>query len=343
MEQVFLRRCVELALKGDSRTFPNPKVGALLVYKNTIIGEGYHAFSGGPHAEVNAVASVRDKSLISGSTLYVSLEPCNHHGKTPPCTELIIKENIRNVVVGCTDPNPLVAGKGVAMLREHGVSVVYAQDSAPFERINASFFINQHEKRPLITLKWAESADGFIAPFPPAPYPITGQESLVFSHALRQQHHAIMIGKNTALIDNPRLTNRYFPGNSPIRIVWDRKLSLPSTLHLFDDISPTIVLNDSFSGEKGSVRFLKIPEEASNDLSLTGQILYGECGICSILVEGGTHLLNQFIQQEYFDEMWRFVGIPHLFKGIPAPKLKDITYTVSERVKGFDRIYHYQK
>lgn len=318
----YLQRSIDLALKADARTFPNPKVGAVIVYEDTIIGEGYHQYAGGPHAEVNAVNAVKNKDLLPFSTIYVSLEPCNHFAKTPPCVNLVLTHKIPKVVVGCLDPNPQVAGKGLARLREHGVEVVLAENPDDFVQINKVFFCNQIEKRPYIVLKWAESNDGFIAPFPPRPYPISDKENSLFVHHLRAAHHAIMIGANTARIDNPQLTVRKVVGRSPIRIVWDKALQLPNDLHLFRDGQETIVLNSLKHEKIGSVNYY-IPSNpaAWENVKTMTQCLFQDLGICSILVEGGSYMLQQFLDRKHYDELYRFVGKVNFQKGIAAPHL----------------------
>lgn len=339
---LYLQRTLELAQKSDSRVFPNPRVGAVLVYENRIIGEGFHEFSGGPHAEVNAVNNTKDKHLIEKATLYVSLEPCNHFGKTPPCTDLILQNKIPKVVVGCLDPNPQVAGKGVAKLRANGVEVIVSEYAAEFQAINKIFFVNQLEKRPYIVLKWAESKDGFISPLPPQPFPITGQETQYFVHRLRSEHHAIMIGTNTALIDNPSLNNRYFYGKAPIRIVWDKNLRLPPHLQLFTDNQPTIILNNQKNEKQGNLHFFKPEnEKAWQDIPLMMQILFEELGICSILVEGGTNLLQQFINANYYDEVYQFMGDCYLKEGVAAPIFRGINGI--EIILGQDSLRHFTK
>ncbi len=322
---LYLQRCIDLALKADSRTFPNPKVGAVIVYDDKIIGEGYHEYAGGPHAEVNAVNSVKDKELLPFSTIYVSLEPCNHFGKTPPCVNLMLEHKIPKVVVGCLDPNPQVAGKGIARLREQGVEVVLAENSSDFQAINQVFFCNQLEKRPYVVLKWAESQDGFISPSPPLPYPISDRENSLFVHQLRAKHHAIMIGANTARIDNPQLTVRKAVGKSPIRIVWDKHLRLPQDLQLFTDGHETIVLNSLRNDEVGKLRFyVPSDEQAWENMQIMAKGLFQDLGICSILVEGGRGVLQQFIDAKCYDEVHRFVGKMRFGGGIAAPHFAQI-------------------
>jgi diaminohydroxyphosphoribosylaminopyrimidine deaminase / 5-amino-6-(5-phosphoribosylamino)uracil reductase len=322
---IYLQRALELAQKADSRVFPNPRVGAVLVHKDRIIGEGLHEYAGGPHAEVNAVNNVQNPALIAAATLYVSLEPCNHFGKTPPCTDLILAQKIKKVVVGCLDPNPKVAGMGVKKLRENGVEVTVYEHPQVFQELNKIFFVNQLEKRAYIVLKWAESKDGFISPLPAQAFPITGREAQYFVHRLRSEHHAIMVGTNTALIDNPALSNRYFYGQSPIRIVWDKNLRLPLFLQLFTDKNPTIILNNQKDTQEESLRFFQPKNtDAWHDMHILCQELYQELGICSILVEGGTNLLQQFIAAKCYDEVYQLVGNTYLGEGIAAPTFTEI-------------------
>lgn len=337
---VFLQRCLDLAQMADSRTFPNPKVGAVIVHKGKIIGEGFHAYAGGPHAEVMAVHQVKDKSLLPESEIFVSLEPCNHFGRTPPCTHLIVQHNIPKVTIGSIDENPLVAGRGVAYLQAQGVEVVI--DAQPeFLHLNRIFFTNQLQKRPYIVLKWAESQDGYIAPNSTGNFAITGKTAKRWVHKLRAQHHAIMVGKNTALYDNPQLTTRNFPGINPIRIVWDAQLTLPSHLHLFTDGQPTFLLNHQKSGQENNVRYVNITQSA--DIHDWLKDVYTQEGICSILVEGGTHVLQQFIDAGAYDEVYRLVGNVNIGEGVKAPHIqmdnvkiqslgKDILYFTQKRV-----------
>ncbi|MEL6255174.1 MAG: bifunctional diaminohydroxyphosphoribosylaminopyrimidine deaminase/5-amino-6-(5-phosphoribosylamino)uracil reductase RibD, partial [Bacteroidota bacterium] len=285
-DALFLNRCKELAEMSDSGVYPNPRVGAVIVHNGKIIGEGFHRKPGTAHAEVLAVASVKDKSLLSSSTMYVNLEPCNHYGKTPPCTLLILDNKIPEVVIGSFDPNPKVAGGGVKRLRKHGVRVEVAQDPLEYHDLNKVFFTNQLKKRAFILLKWAASADNFIATFDEAgkaiPTPISGSQSLRLAHKLRAKHHAIMVGKNTALIDNPRLNTRLFPGKTPIRIVLDRRMELPKSLGIFQDGSETLILNEKQDKTEGTVRWVKT--ENLHDLNALSAELYTRLGICSILV-----------------------------------------------------------
>jgi diaminohydroxyphosphoribosylaminopyrimidine deaminase/5-amino-6-(5-phosphoribosylamino)uracil reductase len=325
LDLLFLRRCLDLASMADARVFPNPKVGAVLAYEGRIIGEGFHRAAGGPHAEVEALRSVppADRPLIPLATLYVSLEPCCTYGRTPPCTELIFQEGIPRVVAGCLDPNPRVAGRGMALLREAGVEALLAEDAAPFEALNRIFFTNQQQERPWITLKWAETADHFIGSRDPegkpGPLAISGPEALDFAHALRAAHHAICIGAGTARADNPRLSTRRYPGRDPLRVVFDRNLRLPPSLHLLSDGSPTLIVNGLREESAGPLRYL-IPAQGE-DLHLLARELYARVGICSLLVEGGSQLLGQFLRQGAYDEVFCICSPWKAGAGVEAPRL----------------------
>ena len=340
----FLQRCIDLARLGGSAAAPNPKVGSVIVHEGKIIGEGYHEQYGGPHAEVNAVRSVQDKSLLPYSTIYVSLEPCNFYGNTPPCADLILEHKIPKVVIGSIDPHPKVAGKSVEKLRAHGVEVEVYHDSAPFHELNKIFRLNQQEKRPYIILKWAESQDGYIAGRDDAGNPvrtaITGDLSAKLIHRLRAACAAIMVGRNTAAIDNPSLTTRHFPGPDPVRIVFDRNLTLSRELKLFDKEGKVIVLNEVKNGEEGNIRFANVK---ALGLKAILEMLYEEYKIGSLLVEGGTHLLQQFLDAGLFEEVYRSVGAVRLTQGVKAPLLPvDIQFEDLQKL-GNDRIGHYKK
>lgn len=325
-EYHFLFRCLQLAELGGTHVIPNPKVGAVIVLNDTIIGEGFHPYSGGPHAEVVAVRNVKDKSLLSSSTLFVSLEPCNHFGKTPPCVDLILEHKIPRVAVGCLDPNPKVAGKGVERLRANGVEVILAEDPLPFVLLNRAFFVNQLYHRPYITLKWAQTTDGFIAGKDEAgngiPIKITDFPSDIVVHKLRANHQAILIGRKTAIADNPSLTTRLYPGENPLRLVFDSTASLPSGLNIFTDGGKTLVLGNA------------------KDLALLMRELYREKGICSILVEGGRAVLQQFLDQGMYDEVYCFEGMAKTGTGIPAPVLPPDFSFDSRTLSGGDILRH---
>ena len=324
LEQAYLDRTLQLAQLGGIEVLPNPQVGAILVANGRIIGEGFHQKAGHPHAEVNAVRAVSeaDRDLLTQATMFVSLEPCSHYGKTPPCADMIVREQIPRVIIGCLDPNPQVAGRGVRRLMSHGVEVRVAPDPRPFWAMNPSFNVNHLEQRPFITLKWASSRDGYIAGIRDGVLEqtaISSPEARVGVHRLRARHQAIMVGRRTAAIDDPSLSTRHYPGANPLRIVFDPELVLPTHLRLFKDGKPTLVLNQLRDDQEGAVRFYRPQQWA--DLNLLFQELYQHLGICNILVEGGSHLLQQCLDQQVFDEVVRLEGPILLNKGLAEPRL----------------------
>ena len=245
----FMKRCLELAKNGLGLVYPNPMVGSVIVYKDTIIGEGWHQKAGSPHAEVNAIDSVKNKALLLESTLYVNLEPCSHHGRTPPCADLIISNGIKKVVIGTVDTNSQVGGKGIKRLREHGVEVVVSVLEDAGRELNKRFFTFHEKKRPYVILKWAQSSDGYI--FPDAagvqkglPFWISNSYSLQRVHQWRSEEASILVGKHTVQLDNPKLNVRDFAGNSILRIAIDRKLELATSLNFFDGSNETIIYNE---------------------------------------------------------------------------------------------------
>lgn len=338
----FLKRCCDLARIPGAAVEPNPRVGAVVVHRGRIVGEGAHAAHGGPHAEVVAVASVQDPSLLRESTLYVSLEPCNHHGKTPPCTELILAHGITRVVVGAVDPNPRMQGRSIAFLRERGVAVHVLAEGSPCVALNPHFDLNQRLGRPYVVLKWAESADGFIAgrdaEGKPSPRAISGAASNRFFHRLRHELQAIWIGKNTAAIDNPSLTTRLWPGRDPLRIVMDPQLSLPQGLSIFQG-PPTLRINGLRDGQEGNVRLWKV--EDSRDLPALLRSLYAELKVGSVLVEGGADLSQQFIDAGLWDEVYRCQSPLVLGDGVAAPVLPTGLQPADVSMLGSDRVSHF--
>ncbi|MEI6264448.1 MAG: bifunctional diaminohydroxyphosphoribosylaminopyrimidine deaminase/5-amino-6-(5-phosphoribosylamino)uracil reductase RibD [Sphingobacteriia bacterium] len=301
-QEKYMQRCIELALKGAGSVAPNPMVGSVLVYKDRIIGEGYHVIYGGPHAEVNCINSVSldNKAYVKDATLYVSLEPCAHYGKTPPCAVLIVKNQIKHVVIGSTDPFDSVNGKGIHILKEAGIKVEIGILELECKQINASFFTYHQKKRPYIILKWAQTADTKIASASNERLFITNSISNTLVHQWRSEVAAILVGTNTALKDNPKLNNRFWTGKSPIRLVIDLSLRLPTHLHLFSDGQPTIVFNYKKSERIGAVKY----EQVLSNQSVLAQIIE----FCylqnyqSILVEGGASILQSFIDESLWDE-----------------------------------------
>ena len=250
MDKKYMQVCIDLALKGFPLAFPNPMVGCVIVHNDSIIGQGYHQQCGSHHAEVNAIASVENKELLEQSTLYVSLEPCAHFGKTPPCADLIVKSKIPRVVIGSLDTFSEVNGKGIQRLKETGIEVLTKVLEKECRAINKRFFTFHEKKRPYIILKWAQTSDGYIAPLnQKEPLWISSPESKTLVHLWRSQEQAILVGRKTAELDNPLLTTREVKGKNPIRIVLDRELSLNKDLLIFNDDAPTLVVNDKLSSD----------------------------------------------------------------------------------------------
>lgn len=323
VNEKYMVRCLELARNGRGDVAPNPMVGAVLVYEGRIIGEGYHRKAGEAHAEVNAIRSVKDPSLFSKATLYVSLEPCSHYGKTPPCAELIIRKGIPRVVVACLDPYPQVAGRGVRMLREAGVEVEVGVMEAEAMALNHAFMTAHTQQRPYILLKWAESLDGFIDRIrtdssKPAVL-LSSPESRRMVHKLRSEVDAILVGTNTALLDNPSLTVRHWVGNSPIRVVFDRHLRLPETNRLFDGSQLTFVYTETKAKDKKNIKYVTL-DFSSDFLPSVLKSLYKQ-GIHSLLVEGGAQVLTGFLKAGLWDQLSVETSPVTLYSGVKAPDL----------------------
>ncbi len=323
-DELYMQRCIDLARLGLGSTAPNPMVGAVVVHNGRIIGEGYHRHCGDHHAEVRAIMSVTNEKLLKKSTLFVSLEPCCHHGKTPPCTDLIIEKGIPAIVIGTADPYDEVAGKGIARLRGHGCNVKVGVMKDACRQLNKRFFTFHEKKRPYIILKWAQTADSFIdAEREPGaekqPNWITSEKLRILVHKWRSEEQAIMVGTRTALKDNPKLNIRDWHGPSPTRIVLDRELKLPASIHLLDNSQVTIVVNEKIEKTGGKTRYMKLP---FNDMllhALTGR-LYEE-GLQSLFVEGGRQLLQSFIDQNLWDEARVFTGTGFFGRGVAAPNI----------------------
>ncbi len=322
--EIYMERCIQLAQLGAGSVAPNPMVGAVLVYNKRIIGEGWHQKYGGPHAEVNCIDSVQeeDKHLISDSTIYVSLEPCAHFGKTPPCADLIIKHNIREVVIGCRDPFEAVNGKGIEKLEQAGIKVSVGILEKKCLQLNERFFTYHLKKRPFVILKWAQTADGFIAREDKAErLLITNSETNTLVHKWRSEEASILVGTNTALYDNPSLTNRLWTGNSPIRLVVDMDLKLPATLNLFNGEQKTIVFNTHKQEQQQNLLYYKI-SDSENLLPEIMTALY-ELKILSVIIEGGTALLQSFIDAGLWDQANVITNTALLIdKGLAAPVLQ---------------------
>lgn len=321
-DEKYMRHALQLARWGAGHTSPNPMVGAVIVGPDgSIIGEGWHRQCGEAHAEVNAVASVRDANLLKDSTIYVTLEPCSHYGKTPPCANLLIERGIPRVVVGTLDPFIKVAGRGVAMLREAGIDVTVGMLEQECRDLNRRFMTAHTTGRPWVQLKWAQTADGFVALPPEAgenPLHMSTPVTMRLMHRQRALCDAIVVGAATARIDNPSLTTRYWPGKSPLRVVLSRRLSLPDSLNLLTDGFPTIVYNGVKSEAQGPVEFVKIDTEQPQAWL---EDLYRR-RVTSVMVEGGTDVLRQMIAAGTWDEARIEVSPRRVGQGVPAPAIK---------------------
>lgn len=346
----YMERCLQLAALGAGNVAPNPMVGAVLVYNDRIIGEGYHQQYGKAHAEVNCIAAVKpeDKHLIAESVLYVSLEPCAHHGKTPPCADLIVAHKIPEVVVGCRDPFPLVNGRGIEKMMAAGVKVMQGVCEAQCKAMNKRFFIFHAQHRPYIILKWAQSANGIIGS-PLQRIFITNEYTGWIVHKWRTEEAAIMVGTHTALQDDPALTARYWPGKNPVRIVIDMNLTLPPYLQLFDGSVPTIVFNtirntindvDCDITSSREVWYYQV----TSDVSLVQQVLHAlyRLKVQSVLIEGGAKLIQSFIEENAWDEA-RVITNEQLYlpEGLRAPGPGAARLSSSEHLLT-DRIDYYR-
>lgn len=318
-DEKYIRRCIELASNGLCNAAPNPMVGAVIVHNGKIIGEGYHAKCGEGHAEVNAIRSVKDETLLKEATIYVSLEPCSHYGKTPPCADLIISKGIPKVVVGCIDPFSQVSGRGIRKLREAGIDVTVGVLEEECKNLIRRFVTFNTQKRPYVTLKWAESADGYIDINREngSPVVLSTPVTSMYVHKQRAEHKAILVGRRTALLDNPSLTTRNWYGKSPLRLVIDRNLSLPSDLRLFDHSTPTIVFTAEERVNEENLEYITI-DYSTDILPQILNVLY-ERKIQSLLVEGGTTLLQSFIDSGVWDEMFVEHSEIVLDEGVKSP------------------------
>ncbi len=309
-DELYMRRCIQLALNGRCNTPPNPMVGAVIVHQGRIIGEGYHVRCGEAHAEVNAIRSVRQPELLSHSTIYVSLEPCAHHGKTPPCADLLIEKQIPRIVIGCSDPFAQVSGRGIQKLKDAGREVIVGVLEEKCQALIRRFVTFHTQKRPYLTLKWAESADGYIDfrrhTGESSPVHLSNSLTLMRVHQLRTEHTAILVGTNTALLDNPSLNVRQWYGPQPVRVVIDQHHRLPGNLKLFDGSQPTLIYDTANLNELLA------------DLHLRG--------FQSLLVEGGSHLHQSFIDAGLWDEIQIEESPLILGDGVPAPSVGHLPY-----------------
>jgi diaminohydroxyphosphoribosylaminopyrimidine deaminase/5-amino-6-(5-phosphoribosylamino)uracil reductase len=331
VQEKYIKRCIELAKNGLGTTYPNPLVGCVIVFENTIIGEGWHKKSGEAHAEVIAIESVQNKELLSSSTLYVSLEPCSHFGKTPPCADLILKYKIPNVVIGTIDPNSKVAGKGIQKLKDSGVNVTFGILEKEGNELNKRFFTFHRKSRPYIILKWAESADGFISPINKSeqkPVWISNEYSRQLVHKWRSEEQAILVGTQTIIDDNPSLTVRDWVGNNPIRVVIDRENTIDSSYNVFDNQAKTIVFsNKEVTSNSDTIQYIKVDFDKNSTQAIVDKLF--ENNIQSIIIEGGRKTIQSFIDAHLWDEARVFIGGINLNEGTEAPKINNTIYSKS--------------
>lgn len=333
-----MQRCIRLAEKAKGFAAPNPMVGAVIVHNNRIIGEGYHRYYGGGHAEVNAIESVKDKYLLQNSTMYVSLEPCSHYGKTPPCAQLILETHIPCVVIGTLDPFPSVAGRGLAMLNKGGVETRVGILKEECEELNNAFFMTQIYKKPYVYLKWAQSSDGFIDNIRTGPesaaHRFSGNFTSLLVHKLRAEVDAILVGTNTAYLDNPSLTTRLWKGTNPIRVIIDRTLKISHSYKVFDSESRTIVVTDVENQNKvydsDGIRYVFL--RFKNDAEFLKKMLekLNDFNIQSLLVEGGALLLGSFIKHDLWNESFVETSYHLLKRGVEAPSISGYISSMAE-------------
>ncbi|WP_053972985.1 bifunctional diaminohydroxyphosphoribosylaminopyrimidine deaminase/5-amino-6-(5-phosphoribosylamino)uracil reductase RibD [Polaribacter dokdonensis] len=334
--EVYIKRCLQIAKNGLGTTRPNPSVGAVIVHNNKIIAEGFTSNYGSNHAEVNAITAVLDKSLLKEATIYVTLEPCSHFGKTPPCADLIVKHNFKKVVIGTLDTNSMVAGKGVERLKNAGIEVIVGVLEEECKKHHKRFFTNQNKKRPYTILKWAESQDGFIAPNykeKQQPVWISNQYSQQIVHKLRSKEHAILVGTNTVIADNPKLNVRSWTGNNPTRVVLDNHLRLPKSLHVFDNSVKTIFITDKntdANSKQENMVFEKI--DFQNNVAKQIISILQKHKIQSLIVEGGAKTLQTFIDENLWDEAMVFVGDVELKEGVKGPEF-DVQLAHQQKIK----------
>lgn len=338
-----MQRCLQLAALGAGNVAPNPMVGAVLVYQNRIIGEGYHKVFGGPHAELACINSVKgeDRGLIPKAAMYVSLEPCAHFGKTPPCADLIIANKVASVTVGCTDPFALVAGRGIEKLKAAGIAVQHGVLGEACIFFNRRFFTFHIKQRPFVILKWAQTANGKMSGSGEDRLKISNTFSDRIVHRWRGEEAAILVGTNTAATDDPALTTRLAPSKNPLRIVIDKDLRLPTSLQLFDGAAPTIVFNSVRSAEENKISYIKI-ERSDAFLQQMLTALY-HLQIQSLIVEGGAALLQSFIDLAIWDEA-RVITSNSVFadEGLNAPAIRNAKLFATENF-GSDTIRYYKQ
>lgn len=340
-DEIYMQRCIYLAQKGIRAVAPNPMVGCVIVVNDKIIGEGYHKCYGEAHAEVNAIDNVTNKSLLKKATLYVSLEPCSHTGKTPPCAELIIKSGIKKVVVGTQDPNPVVGGKGIEKLKNRGIEVEEGILQEQCLELNKRFFTYHEKQRPYVILKWAQTLDGFLDRIRDDKTQkinwISEPETKTIVHKWRSEEQSILVGRNTITNDNPSLTVRDFGGMNPIRLVIDSQLQIGGELNIYSNDAPTIVFNRIKNESENNVEWVKIKETSTKNIL---RELYKR-GIQSVFVEGGSRTLQYFIIDNVWDEARVVVGQKYFKDGYKAPIINKVP--IKSIPFGKDMIHYYKR
>lgn len=341
--EYYMREALDLSRKGWPSVVPNPLVGAVIVRNDKIVASGYHQHFGQAHAEVNAIAALPDTIPASECTLYVTLEPCSHHGKTPPCADLIISKGFKAVVIACKDPNPLVAGKGIKKLKAAGIQVLTDILAQEARQLNKRFVAFYEKKRPYYVLKWAMTADGFISK---SPVPANRQDNLIsgveardYVHRLRAENTGILVGKDTVLNDNPRLTTRFASGKNPVRLFIDKQLQVPGHFHVYNNEAETLVFNSLRDDQTDHTSYIKLNFE-KDILAQISEKLY-QRNIQSVLVEGGAFLLNTFIKQNLWDEVIIFQNPDLRFEtGVKGP---EFPIKNSFELIGNDKLFYYTK
>jgi diaminohydroxyphosphoribosylaminopyrimidine deaminase/5-amino-6-(5-phosphoribosylamino)uracil reductase len=340
-DELYMLRALDLAILGSGHVAPNPMVGAVIVHNGRIIGEGFHQTYGSAHAEVLAIEQVEDKELLSESTIYVTLEPCAHHGKTPPCAELLVRHNLKKVVIGTLDPHSKVNGKGVELLEKSGAEVVVGVLEEECRKLNKRFFTFHERQRPYVILKWAQTRDGFVDKIrkedEKGVFWISAPETKVLVHKWRSEEQCILIGRKTAQNDDPSLTVREWSGKNPTRVIIDSQLKLPLNLNVFSEDAPTLIFNRIKNDRQGTIEWIKIAE--INTELILKELFHRN--ILSVFVEGGTRTLHYFIFGNVWDEARVIVGNCNYGEGKKAPVIQK---TPSETFKfGEDQIYIYYR
>ena len=340
-DEIYMQRCIDIAKRGIRAVAPNPMVGCVLVVEDKIIGEGYHERYGEAHAEVNAINNVSNQNLLKSATLYVSLEPCSHTGKTPPCCDLLIQKGIKKVVVGTKDPNPLVGGKGIEKLKNSGIEVSEGILKDRCLELNKRFFTFHKKQRPYVTLKWAQTLDGFLDQIRKDGEQkinwISEPETKTLVHKWRSEEQSILVGRNTITNDNPSLTVRDYGGMNPIRLVIDSQLQISGNLNIYSKDAPTIVFNRVKDKKENNVEWIKIKETSTSNIL---EELYRR-GIQSVFVEGGSRTLQYFIIDNLWDEARVIVGQKYFKEGYKAPIINKVP--VKSIPFGKDMIHYYKR